>query len=197
MKKSVLWFLRIVGFFLFAVGCASKPDFQVENGERKHIESGITVPEKVAGWVESSVDERLSQEIVACMNYDKELQPDGPEAPRSSIFLMKSSSTQNLKVVENRIVATNRDLKLLKTDTVRLKNKKRVLMSTYSLEFETSGTGGSGVKVRKKVKRQYIFATHLKDSTKVILSVYNPSNAKEKDQAYEFVQTVLFPFVKR
>lgn len=181
----------------FGVSCATKPQFIFENGQRRHLESGIIVPEKIPGWTETSVDTRISQEIVATLNYEREIPPEGLEVPHSAIFLMRGQSTQNLKVVENRLVSMTKDMKFLKTDSVRLKNKKRVLMSTYLQEFESSDTSGSGVKVRKSGKRMSIFATHLNDSTKVVMSVYNPGSAKEKEHAYEFVQFVLFPFVKR
>jgi hypothetical protein len=174
--------------------CAHRaPLFQVEQNRRVHSASGVGIPLVFPQWQEiaDSVQENISPEITTAISFQYVSDRLGWK-PSASIFICREKTTSNLKVVENRSVINLQSVKFLKTESLRLKNRKRIILSSYNHQIPWSAASSSGSKTLKTIKSLSLFATTEKDSKSVVWVMLERDSKFQRNVAMDFIERALF-----
>jgi hypothetical protein len=183
LLSSLLW-----------VACAQKtPAFEASGDLLLHKQSGVELPKNFPQWnfLPDSLQENISPEIFLGESFefsDEKLDVK----PQASIFILRVASSSNLKLIENRVTPALEKLKFLKTETVKLKGKKKVLLSTYSHSVALAQAVGSGAKSVKSIQRLSYFATQEKGAKTVAWVTISKDKKAQQDLAMDFIERALF-----
>ena len=189
VQKSALWV-----FALLFSACASAPkSFQVNEDKKLFVPTGVRVPAQILNWNETpdSIKENLSPEILASVAYQYKNEKSDL-SPQSVVYFLKSKSTANLKLIENRGVGLLKDVKFGKTDFLKLKNKKKIIYSSYSHQLPISSTSGNGTQTISNLPRETLYATSESESQLVVAVSYRAEAYEERQIALDFIEKILF-----
>lgn len=186
-----LTWLIITGLF---IGCASKStSFELREKTQVHQETGVELLREFPGWMEvpDSRQDKISPEILSSIFYQA-VTPGVGWRPNATIYILREKSTSNLKVVENRVATTLERVKFLKTESLKLKSKKRIILSTYQHQIPWASTDGSGSKTLREIKAVSYFATPDKGSNTVIWVLVERESKAKREMALSLIENGLF-----
>jgi hypothetical protein len=166
--------------------------FKTENERQVHIQTGVSYPQKFSNWVElpDSVKENISPELVASIGYQY-VSEKMDWKPTATLYIMRTKTTSNLKLVENQVIGGLQVPVFVKTEVVSLKKKKKIILSVYSHDVPWTSTSGSGAKNLKVIHSHSLFATLERDSQKVAWVIVDRDSLGWKELAFDFFEQAL------
>lgn len=193
LKVGLICLFGVQAFVV--TSCAHKsPVFKTEKDRQVHISSGVDFPQEIPHWAEQmdSTKENISPEILASVGY-RYVAENLDWKPSSTLYILRNKSTSNIKLVENQVVGSLQNANFVKTESVALKKKKRVILSTYDHDVPWTSTSGSGAQNLKVFHSKSLFATPERDSQKVVWVIVDRDAPAWKELAYDFFERALFP----
>ncbi len=193
MKRKLIFVILLIFEWALCSCTTGSKSFEIQQDQKVFMPTGTQVPAKIQNWseIKDSLKENLSPEILASIRY--QYQNEKKElAPESVVYFLKSKSTANLKLIENRSLASLQDVSFGKTDFLKLKSKRKIIYSSYSHHLPVSETSGNGTRTISTQSRETLYATAEAESQLVVAVSYRPETPDEKQIALDFIEKILF-----